>query len=143
MTRARRTPPSRSTAGWAADQHGQATVELVALLPLLLLTALAAAAVIAAHAAGEQAGQSAEAGAVALLRGDDARAAALRALPDPARRRAAIAVRGRRVTVALRPRLPIHALERPLIARVTADAGAKAASVTAADTQHDGAEAAP
>jgi hypothetical protein len=50
-----------------ADHNGQATVELVALLPLLLITALAAAALIAAQAAGEQAGQAAEAGAVALL----------------------------------------------------------------------------
>jgi hypothetical protein len=126
MTCLRRTC-SRSRGRCAAAQNGQATVELVALLPLLLVTALAAAAVIAAHAAGEQAGQAAEAGAVALLRGDDARAAALRALPEPARRRAAIAVRARRVTVALRPRLPIHALERRLIARVTADAGREAA----------------
>jgi hypothetical protein len=111
----------------AADHDGQATVELVALLPLLLITALAAAAVIAAHTAGEQAGQAAEAGAVALLRGDDAHAAARAALPDGARRRAAIAVRGRRVTVTLTPRLPIRALERHLTAHVTADAGPEAA----------------
>ena len=127
MTRARRGSPSRSKARCAADQNGQATVELVALLPLLLITPLAAAAVIAAHAAAEQAGQAAEAGAVALLRGDDPRAAALRALPEPARHRAAIAIRGRRVTVALGPRLPIHTLERPLIARVTVDAGPEVA----------------
>jgi hypothetical protein len=109
-----------------ADQNGQATVELVALLPLLLVTALAAAALIAAHAAAEQAGQAAEAGAVALLQGDDARAAARDALPETARRRAAIAIRGHRVTVTLRPRLPLHALERRLTAHVTADAGAEA-----------------
>jgi hypothetical protein len=110
----------------AADPNGQATVELVALLPLLLVTALAAAALIAAHAAGEQAGQAAEAGAVALLRGDDARAAARAALPTAARRRASIAVQGRRVTVTLRPHLPLHALEGRLTAHVTAAAGAEA-----------------
>src|SRR5215212_5503279 len=78
---------------------GQATVEFVASLPLVLLAALAGAAVIAAHAAGEQAGQAAEAGAVAVLQGRDARAAARRALPAGARAHAAIDVRGRRVTV--------------------------------------------
>jgi hypothetical protein len=111
----------------AADQDGQATVELVALLPLLLITALAVAAIIAAHAAGEQAGQAAEAGAVALLRGDDARAAARDALPKDARHRAAITVRGPRVTVALRPHLPIGALEGPLTAHETAHAGPEVA----------------
>ena len=110
----------------AVDQNGQATVELVALLPLLLITALAAAALIAAHAAGEQAGQAAEAGAIALLQGDDARAAARDALPQAARGRAVIAIRGHRVTVTLHPRLPLHALERRLTAHATADAGAGA-----------------
>lgn len=104
-------------------EAGQATVELVALLPLLLIAALAGAALVASHAAGEQAGQAAQAGAMALLQGGDPRAAARRALPAGTRRRAAIEVDGHRITVRVRPDLPLAALERPLAASATADAG--------------------
>ena len=104
-------------------EDGQATVELVALLPLLLIAALAGATLVAAHVAGEQAGQAAEAGAMALLRGGDARAAARGALPSGTRDRAAIEVHGRRVTVRIRPDLPLATLERPLTGEATAAAG--------------------
>ncbi|HEX5622402.1 MAG TPA: hypothetical protein VFX51_28520 [Solirubrobacteraceae bacterium] len=103
--------------------EGQATVELVALLPLLLIAALAGAALVAAHSAGEQAGQGAQAGAMALLQGGDPRAAARRALPAGSRRRAAIEIHGRRVTVHIPPDLPLAALERPLVGTATASAG--------------------
>jgi hypothetical protein len=106
-----------------SGQDGQATVELVALLPLLLIAALAGAALVAAHAAGEQAGQAAQAGAMALLQGGDPHAAARRALPAGTRPRAAIEIDGRRVTVHIRPDLPLTALERPLTGTATADAG--------------------
>jgi hypothetical protein len=111
----------------ASGDAGQATVELVALFPLLLVAALAAAALLAAHSAGEQAGQAAEAGAVALLQGGDPEAAARRALPAAARPRADIVVHDQRVTVALSPHLPLGALERPLTAHATAHAGPEAA----------------
>jgi len=107
----------------AADEHGQAAVELIALLPLLLVAALAGAALLAAQAAGEQAGTAAQAGAMALLQGGDPRAAATRALPAAARSRAVIRVRDRRVTVRVSPRLPVAALARPLTGEATADAG--------------------
>ena len=106
-----------------ADERGQATVELIALLPLLLAAALAGAVLLAAQAAGEQAGAAAQAGAMALLQGGDPRAAAKRALPPAARPRSVIRVRGRRVTVHVRPRLPTATLARPLTAHATADAG--------------------
>jgi hypothetical protein len=102
---------------------GQATVELVALLPLLLVIALAAAALLAGHAAGEQAGQAAEAGALAVLQGGDPRAAARRALPPETRGRAEINVHRHRVTVRVRPRLPLTALEAPLTGAATAHVG--------------------
>ena len=105
------------------NEHGQATVELVGFLPLLLVATLAGVALIASHAAGEHAGQAAEAGAVGLLEGGDPRAAARRALPRGTRARTTIAVHGRRVTVQVRPNLPITALERPLTGTATADAG--------------------
>jgi hypothetical protein len=106
-----------------SGERGQSTVELVALLPLLLAATLAGAAVLAGQAAGEQAGQAAQAGAMALLQGGDPRSAARRALPQPARDRAAIEIDGHRVTVRIRPRLPIATLARLLTARATADAG--------------------
>lgn len=104
-----------------SGEDGQATVELVALLPLLLVAALAAASLLAAHAAGERAGAAAQAGAMALIQGGDPRAAARGALPRGTRAR--IEVHGRHVTVRIRPSLPVAALERPLTASATAAAG--------------------
>jgi hypothetical protein len=104
-------------------QAAQATVELVALLPLLLTAALAGFAVLAARAADEQAGQAAEAGALALLQDREPMAAARAALPDGARARAEVRVDDRRVTVRIRPDLPLPALATRLTAKATADAG--------------------
>lgn len=103
------------------SDDGQATVELVALLPLLLVVGLAAAAFVAAQSAGEQAGQAAQAGAMALLQGGDPRAAARAALPRHAH--GTITVHGHRVTVRVRPPLPLPGLAGPLTTTATADAG--------------------
>ena len=102
-----------------SGERGQSTVELTALLPLLALLAIGTHALLAAHGAHEQAGTAAEAGAIALLQDRDARAAARSALPEDAR--ATVAVDGRRVTVTVRPALPV--LSSELTARATADAG--------------------
>jgi len=102
-------------------EHGQATVELAALLPLVAVIALAAYALLAGLAAGEQAGVAAEAGAIALLQDRDATAAARDALPGSTRSSATVHVNGRRVTVAVRPRVPLVA--RLLATRVSAHAG--------------------
>ena len=112
--------------GPATPERGQATVELAALLPLVAVIALAAYALLAGLAAGEQAGVAAEAGAIALLQDRDAAAAAREALPERVRRSAAVRVEGRRVTVAVRPRVPLVA--RLLGTRVTAHAGPEPAS---------------
>jgi Flp pilus assembly protein TadG len=98
--------------------RGQAAVELVGLLPLLAAVALGAFTAVAAQAAREQAAQGAEAGAVALLQARDPEEAARAAVPH---RRARVAVDGHRVTVAVRPRVPL--LGARLEAKVTADAG--------------------
>ena len=108
-------------ASTARAERGQATVELAALLPLLAVIALAAYGTLAGLAAGEQAGVAAEAGAIALLQDRDPAAAARDALPADVRDTAAVRVRGRRVTVAVRPRVPLVA--RLLRARITAHAG--------------------
>jgi hypothetical protein len=101
--------------------HGQATVELVALLPLLAAVALGAFTAVAARSADEQAGEAAEAGAVALLQARDPEEAARAALPASAKPRTHVAVDGHRVTVTVRPRVPL--LAHHLEAEITADAG--------------------
>jgi hypothetical protein len=98
--------------------EGQATVELVLFLPVLLLVALALTAVFAWRAADEQAGWAAEAGAMAVLQGTDPRAAARAALPEHIR--ATIAVHGRTVAVTVHPHLVVAA--GLLTATETADA---------------------
>ena len=60
---------------------GQASIELLALAPLLLIVAFAAAQVLAALACREYAAHGAHAGAVALLQGGDPVQAARAALP--------------------------------------------------------------
>jgi hypothetical protein len=102
-------------------ETGQAAVELVGVIPLVAAIGLAAYTALAAHAAGEQAGQAAEAGAIAQLQDRDPRAAARDALPADVRRRAAISLSGRRVTVRVRPDVPVLAGE--LEARASADPG--------------------
>jgi hypothetical protein len=100
-------------------EHGQATVELAALLPLVLVIALAGYALLSSLAAGEQSGVAAEAGAIALLQDRDPAAAARSALPP--KTHAAVRVSGRAVTVTVHPRVPLVA--RLLRTRVTAHAG--------------------
>jgi uncharacterized protein (UPF0333 family) len=107
----------------ARGERGQATVEFVALLPLLITAGLAGAAVLAGQAAGEHAGQAAQAGAMALQAGTDARTAARSTLPAAARSRSTIAVHGRRITVGVRPGIPIAPLADLLTVDVSADAG--------------------
>jgi hypothetical protein len=102
---------------------GQASVELVALLPLGLLVALAIAQLLAAGAARELAGNAAEAGAVALLQGGDPAAAARAALPGWSRERAGVRVSGRRVEIRIHPRTVIPLLADRLAAVASADAG--------------------
>lgn len=91
------------TASRRASQRGQASVELVAALPMLLLTALVALQLLAAGYTLTLVDGAAEAGALALASGQPAAAAARNALPGWAGRAADIEVRGGRVSVSLRP----------------------------------------
>jgi hypothetical protein len=104
-------------------EGGQASVELVALLPLAALVALAIGQLLAAGSARELAGNAAEAGAAALLQGTDPAAAARAALPGWSRERATVRVAGRRVEVHVRPRTVVPLLAERLEASATADAG--------------------
>jgi hypothetical protein len=102
---------------------GQATIELLGILPLAVLVALTIAQFLAAGSARELVGNAAEAGAAAILQGADAARAARRALPGWSRSRATVRVSERRVQVVVRPRAVIPLLANRLEARASADAG--------------------
>lgn len=82
---------------------GQATVELVAAIPLLLIAGSIAMQLLLCGYALTLADGAAEAGALALAAGEPAKAAAEDSLPGWAVDRVDVAVRGGEVTVRLRP----------------------------------------
>lgn len=77
--------PSRTVSSAGHREEGTASVELVAVVPLLLLAVLAAAQIALAGQALWSAGVAARAGARAALVGDEATAVARRALPPSLR----------------------------------------------------------
>jgi hypothetical protein len=103
--------------------RGQAAVEVVGMLPLLAVAGVAVLQLLAAGAAHEYAGHAAEAGAIALADGREAKEAARDALPGSSRRRLDVRVDGRRVRVRLRPPSVIRRVGDLLAAEATADAG--------------------
>lgn len=107
----------------ARDDHGQATIEMVALLPLCVVVLLAVAQLLAAGAAREAARAAAQAGAMARLQGGDPKAAARAAAPGWARDRLRVRVDGRRVVVRVLPRALVPGTARLLEAHGRADAG--------------------
>ena len=118
---------------------GQASVEAVALLPVLAVVVAAVLAVFAAGAASEAADAAAHAGAVALVQGRDAEAAAREALEGWSRRAATVDVAGSRVTVVVRPPVPVPFLARALEARTIAASGLRPRpSASAAPEQRGG-----
>jgi hypothetical protein len=108
-----------------AEERGQATVELIAALPLLLLAGLVALQLLAAGYALTLADGAAEAGALALASGGSAAEAAREALPGWAEEDVEVAVEGGRVTVRLRPPSPLPSLADRLA--VSSSAAARAA----------------
>ncbi len=108
-----------------ADSRGQASVELVAALPTLLLAALVALQILAAGYALTLADGAAEAGALALASGGSAADAARRALPGWARDDVVVAVEGGTVSVRLLPPAPLSSIARRLA--VTSSASARPA----------------
>ena len=104
----------------AGTERGQASVELLGLLPLLLVVALAAAQALAVGYSSVLAGNAAEAAALALAGGGDPEAAARPALPGWSRKRLEVAVKGGDVRVRLRPPVLLPPLAGEL--EVTAEA---------------------
>jgi hypothetical protein len=110
------------TSQLGGGERGQATVELVAALPALLLAALIALQLLAAGYALTLADGAAEAGALALASGDSASDAARGALPGWAEDDVSVAVEGDEVSVRLRPPSPFAALAARLVVTSTASA---------------------
>jgi hypothetical protein len=104
-----------------SSARGQATVETIALVPLLLIVGLGMMQLLAVGHASVLAGSAAEAGALALAGGTDPRAAALRALPGWSEANAKIAVEGGRVEIRLRPPSVLRALEERLEVKAAAE----------------------
>ena len=105
-------------------ERGQASVELVALLPLLLIVALGGAQVLTVGYSSVLAGNAAEAAALALAGGVDPEEAAHDALPGWSQERLDVAVKGGEVRVRLRPPALIPRLAGEL--EVTATAAVEA-----------------
>lgn len=108
-----------------ADSRGQASVELVAALPALLLAALLALQLLAAGYALTLADGAAEAGALALASGGSAARATRDALPGWAEDDVSVSVRGGTVVVRLRPPSPLAAVAERL--EVSSSASARPA----------------
>lgn len=105
-------------------RDGQAAVELVALLPLVVAVALAILQALAAGVAVELARHAAQSGAVALAEGRDGAAAARAALPGWARARIRVEIARSRVRVEITPPSLLPGAGARLAASATADAGA-------------------
>jgi hypothetical protein len=95
-------------------QAGQASVELIAAIPALVLAGLVALQLLAAGYALTLADGAAEAGAMALAAGRPAQPAVREALPGWARDRLDIDVDGGELTVRLRPPSPVAGVARGL-----------------------------
>lgn len=110
--------------GPVRDENGQAAVELIGMVPLLVVLALGAAQLLAAGKAHELAGHAAEAGAVGMLQGEDPREAARGALDPSVVRRLRVSVDGSRVRVRLAPVAVVPGVAELLTAEASAVAGA-------------------
>ncbi|HEX5375584.1 MAG TPA: hypothetical protein VFW48_05440 [Solirubrobacterales bacterium] len=106
-------------------ESGQAAVEAVAAIPLLLLAGAVALQLLLAGYAVVLADGAAEAGALALAAGRPAKPAAGKALPGWAEEDLEVAVRGGEVTVRLRAPSPLPGLAGALA--VTSSAFARPA----------------
>jgi hypothetical protein len=95
-------------------ERGQASIEVLAGIPALVLAGLIALQLLAAGYSLTVADGAAEAGAMAIATGRPAAPAVREALPGWARHRVDVEVDGGRLTVRLRPPSPLATLARRL-----------------------------
>ena len=108
-----------------SDARGQASVELLGALPVVLLLGFVLLQLLALGYSSVLAGQAAEAGALAVAAHADGVEAARAAVPGWSRVRMRVAVTGGRVEVRMRPPAALNALARKLEVRAVAAAGAE------------------
>jgi hypothetical protein len=108
-----------------ARAEGQASVELLAGIPVLALAGFVALQLLLTGYSLSLADGAAEAGAIAGAVGEDPERAAREALPGWARSRATVSSESGRVLVELRPPAPVPALAERL--EVSSEAWARAA----------------
>jgi hypothetical protein len=101
-------------AGRLGDERGQASLELLAGIPALVLAGLVALQLLATGYSLTLVDGAAEAGAMALAAGEPARPAVRDALPGWAANRTHVHLRGGRLTVRLEPPSPVGAIARRL-----------------------------
>jgi hypothetical protein len=106
-----------------SGERGQASVEVVAAVPALLLLALVVFQLLAVGYSAVLAGDAAEAGALAVAGGADGRAAARSAVPGWSRAGMTVEVAGSSVRVALRPPSPLAVVGRRLEVHASAVVG--------------------
>jgi hypothetical protein len=110
--------------GVGAGERGQASVELLGGLPVLLLAGLVAFQLLAVGYAAVLAGSAAEAGALAMAAGGDPKGGVRESLPGWSRADARVNASHGRVRVSLHPPSPLRVLAREL--EVTAEAAVNA-----------------
>lgn len=101
-------------------EAGQATIETVAAVPLLILAGVVALQLLVTGYSLTLADGAAEAGTLAVVAGRDAEPAVRAALPAWARERVDVESGEGRVTVSLRPPSPLAAVARSLEVSSTA-----------------------
>ncbi len=95
-------------------ERGQASVELLGMLPVVLLVGAVLLQLLAVGYSASLAGAAAEAGALAVAGGGDAREAARAAVPGWSRARMTVRSGDGRVSVLMRPPSPLRAVGRAL-----------------------------
>jgi hypothetical protein len=93
-------------------ERGQASVELLGAVPVVLVAGLFVLQLLAVGYSSVLAGSAAEAGALALAAGTDPRAGVKESLPGWARAQARLSVDQGELTVRLRPPSPLRAVSR-------------------------------
>lgn len=98
-------------------------MELLGALPVVLLLGAVLLQLLAVGYSASLAGAAAEAGALALAGGGDAREAARAAVPGWSRAGMAVTAAGGRVSVRMRPPSPLSGVRRALELRASASVG--------------------
>ncbi|HEV7752881.1 MAG TPA: hypothetical protein VGO71_15155 [Baekduia sp.] len=104
-------------------EGGQASIELLGMVPICLVVAMGAGELLAAGVARTSAGGAAQAAAMALVQGGDPERAARAAAPGWATARVTVRVAGRRVRVRITPAGLLPGTATLLASESEADAG--------------------